>query len=131
MSEDEEPIEPMPEWLDGPDLYEWILKRCPYIKGDREGILGYTHSRSMVRWRSGERAHYATADRLLTLLGLHISEIPDEIWRWAKRRKKEKGLEHLRNGKSVKQVAQWVGARESTVYNWKAELDGRTKKDAA
>lgn len=122
--------DPLPEWLDGPMFHDWILKKAPHIIGDREGILGYTHSRSMMRWRSGERCHYSTADRLLTQLGLHLTEIPEEIWRWARHEEKEKGLAHFRNGKSVKQVAAWFGIRKSTATKWKIEAD-RHKKDAA
>jgi len=113
----------LPEWLDGPLLFEFVMKRAPHIVGNRQGVLGETMSRTMARWRSGERAHYATADRVLTKLGLHLSEIPDEFWRWTKSEKKERGLRHLRNGKTPKQVSAWTGVSQVTVRKWQTEVN--------
>lgn len=61
---------------DGPKLVKWLASR----EIDRD-ILSDTQERAMRRWRDGENALVLTVDELLVDLGLHLSEVPDEIWR--------------------------------------------------
>jgi hypothetical protein len=112
----------LPKWLDGPMLFDFVMKKAPQLVGQREGVLGETLSRTMSRWRSGEHAHYATADRLLTQLGIHLSEVPEEMWRWSRSDKKHLGIKHLKNGHSKKQVAEWMGVAKRTVETWQTEI---------
>jgi hypothetical protein len=51
---------------------------------EREGVdlrcLGPTTRRSMTRWRDGQQVSFWKVDELLTRLGRHVWELPDEVW---------------------------------------------------
>lgn len=65
-----------PQWLDGPRLVCWLEGKGLFSMQLQVGGL----ARRVSDWKKGTTANVFTADRVLTRLGLHISEIPDELW---------------------------------------------------
>ncbi len=60
---------------DGPALYRWLEVRGEL---DRARFVG---QRAILRWERGGQAKFEAVDRVLTALGRHVSELPDDIWR--------------------------------------------------
>ena len=58
----------------GPTIVAW-LERDGALSG-----LDETDRKLIRRWRSGSDASFWVIDRLLTGLGHHVSELPDETW---------------------------------------------------
>lgn len=59
--------------LDGPKLAEWIEARCEDPSPNLE--------RRLWAWSHGETAGLATVDHyLVTELGLHPNDLPDDLW---------------------------------------------------
>jgi hypothetical protein len=67
------------EWADGPKVAAWLKdhldktypdwkRKCPNL------------DRAWRRWTSGERASVWSLDNHLTPLGLHVQDIPDDVW---------------------------------------------------
>jgi hypothetical protein len=68
--------------LDAPRFAEWFLEQVPYER------LTHSEQRSIRAWRT-ERSSYVragTADRWLMEYGLHLDDIPDELWIMPKHR---------------------------------------------
>jgi hypothetical protein len=63
-------------WLDGPGLVHWLES---HGLDNPEIQLGF-HARAIRHWRAGCKASVYVADRVLIKLGLHLSEIPDDLW---------------------------------------------------
>lgn len=68
--------EPLPKWIDGPKLLAWVQEH------GLENTLQYGEgwARRMNEWKRGAVTSVHTADRLLTQMGLHLSELPDDFW---------------------------------------------------
>lgn len=69
-------------YADGPTL-AGFLDRLLERRAEDPGMYGDTVTRTLYAWRRGERrrAHFSTVDGLLVRLGLHPSELPQEVWR--------------------------------------------------
>lgn len=96
-ADDAEPLESC-TWLKAQPLAEWIDREVAPEKQSRllngyedqraeESGAGSTAPRkdlaaTLGKWRQGgsARARYATADEMLTALGLALSWVPDEVW---------------------------------------------------
>ena len=117
----------MREYLDGPGLYAWLNERGCDLSAK---VLNF-HSREVRRWRSGTAATVWSADQVLTQLGLHLTEIPDDLWRdspyknnGGKRidpRIRRAALIGIRRGDTVHHVAQRFAIDGSTVRRWMKE----------
>jgi len=60
-------------WLDGPMVIRWLKSQQLHpITGDRR------IEEALHRWRKGGRASFRLVDELLTRLGRHVSEVPDD-----------------------------------------------------
>lgn len=64
------------EWLDGPMLVEWLEKMGFVLT---QNAIGW-HHKPVRKWRNGSRAQVYAVDRLLSKLGVHLSELPHECW---------------------------------------------------
>lgn len=64
----------------GPTLAAWVRAQRTYDPGNHP-IAG----RRVSAWAHGETPPFDTVDRVLTAFGLHVSEVPDECWRYRKR----------------------------------------------
>lgn len=64
------------EWIQGPGLVVWLESHGLFSPDIQLGF----HARRIRHWREGKTADLHTADIVLTKLGLHLSEIPDELW---------------------------------------------------
>lgn len=125
------------DWLDGPGLYEWIegkrdLSRLYYVYPSFE--------RRLRDWRrEGCVASAYTVDKWLVEIGLHLSEVPDDLWRedWlteeGKRRReapnlrtaeeakarRTKALARLKQIGNQREVAEEFGVTVRTIYAWR------------
>src|SRR5689334_2345845 len=62
-------------WADGAAFLAWT---------DSLGIriipLANSWKRKLERWRAGAQANFYDIDAVVTTLGLHVSQVPSEIW---------------------------------------------------
>lgn len=63
------------ECLDGRALAAWIEDHVTDLGAQLNG-----QTRTVQRWRNGASARIWTVDEVLTALGRHLSELPDEVW---------------------------------------------------
>lgn len=64
------------KWLDGPRLVEWLLE-----KGVPRSHPDETIARAIFRWSvAGARANVFAVDAHLTALGLHLCEVPEDLY---------------------------------------------------
>ena len=73
------------DYADGPLAAEWFATHVPYWPHS-------TLARRISYWRSGERANIHTLDRYLTEFHLHLSDLPDEVWRRCTSSRERTGL---------------------------------------
>jgi transcriptional regulator with XRE-family HTH domain len=62
-----------PRYMDGVKLFYWIERRCEATN------LNPSQARRLRAWRNGSRASVDVAEKLLSSLGLHLSEVPDSV----------------------------------------------------
>ena len=63
---------------DGPSVIRFLEhRRCDLTLP----FVGETAARRIYAWRTGERAGVWALDRMLCFYGIHLSELPDEVWR--------------------------------------------------
>lgn len=126
----------------GPTVYRWIAARiplrCELLKDDPAFY-------SMRSWRQGDRlVGIAVLDHLLTPLGIHLSELDEECWRWAApgvsgkyRRICEAVVSEWLDGASIRSLSRDHGICRETVERWTeglqdlARTDGRAKGQQA
>lgn len=65
----------MSDWIDGPKLVAWLKLRGFQA---RPHFVKYAHR--IEHWQKGGRANVYTVDDLLTRLGYHLSELPEDFW---------------------------------------------------
>ena len=65
-------------WLDGPAFMEWVFTH--YSRGELRAMFGEGRLRRTRDWQNGGKVHYGAADRFLTVIGMHLSEVPEEVW---------------------------------------------------
>ncbi len=117
-----EPISPeTAEWLDGPRLVEWLRENG---LRSAKGQLGGSLERAYGRWREGGMASVYTVDQVLVKLHLHLTDIPESLWAFGRRRRdggidssgrREEILRRLGAGDSVSAVARDLRIARSTV----------------
>lgn len=111
-------------WLDGPGFAAWLEENTDLVP-ERGSCL----EKSIQLWRDGAKPSVFTADDLLTPLGRHLSELPDELYvdpppigRATPPAVKEEALEALRGGERPASVASRLGVTKVSVYRWRAAL---------
>ncbi|MQA76051.1 MAG: hypothetical protein GEU88_17245 [Solirubrobacterales bacterium] len=122
---------PPPRWLEGPGLCEWLERSGAVLRPDVE--LDANMARNWRRWEAGGHADVYTVDRLLCGRGVHLSEVPDELWRtrrpYRRRRRvaareRERAARRHLAGAPARQVAGELGVSERAVRNWANALRG-------
>jgi len=121
------------EWLDGPRFTDWLLENglnSPAVQLDSR------LERAFGRWRAGAKASVWIADAMLVALGLHLSELPDDLWveepnggagrltEWAK----AEILGRLHASEPVRQIAHQLGCSPGTVRHYR---NTRLQQEAA
>ena len=78
------------DWLDGPRFVGWLELHAPEACELAAAANGYgrTHrgmhsnlGRGLARWRQGAAVSVYSADLYLTEIGLHLSLLPDDLYR--------------------------------------------------
>jgi hypothetical protein len=120
----------MSDYLDGPKFVAWLESTNPDFTRD---MFGPSTQRRLRSWCQGHAASVWSVDELLTGIGLHISQIPEDAWlpgypRRVTLRKsrsrvfstatKEWVIKRLAEGITFQQIANEVGASERTVRRW-------------
>lgn len=117
------------ESADGPKLAAWLRQadRLPST-GGCEGEIGSLFN-AVSRWERGERASLCSVDHWLTMLGLHISQVPDEVWSLETVRsansphpRRAEGLEMLEEELSVREISRRLDVAPATVRSWRRLL---------
>lgn len=115
------------EYLDGPGLYEWLHKMMGFDVMYELKCLKPNVERRLREWKNGRPAQIDAVDRIMCVLGSHISLIPDELWIERPKQKEPthvseaeriKAVERVRNGERQCDVAESLGVRPRTVSNW-------------
>lgn len=116
-----------PEWVDGRAFYDWLTELVP----DWRTVLGPSQARAVSRMidTDGAKTSLRVVDRICCQAGLHINEIPDDVWTDPPKRPtgrppappeiREAAVTALKNGESARQVAARFGVARTTVNNWK------------
>jgi hypothetical protein len=65
-------------WADGVKVVAWL--EAHEILPEAFGVEMDTISSAVRRWRNGRPARIDSVDNILTRLGVHVSELPDEVW---------------------------------------------------
>jgi hypothetical protein len=110
------------EWIDGPSLVKWLESRgleCPKRQ------LGRDLETRIRDWRRGSLASVYTADKVCLTMHLHLSEIPDELYRAKSPRDKlpaamvaEMRRRVLKGGELAPHVARDLGCDPNTVRRY-------------
>jgi hypothetical protein len=93
-------------------LVEWVRSRRNY-----GALIDQTAARRLSRWHSAVgRVSFADVDEVLTRLGFHVSEVPEECWirdeRWLRAK------EMIERGMSPSRVGREMGVPAGTVASW-------------
>jgi DNA-binding NarL/FixJ family response regulator len=106
------------EWLDGPQLVDWLEQHGMETASPH----GYSTERAVQRWKKGGRANVYAADQVLTQVGCHLHELPEEMWIDAPLRgpkisgkTREEMLRRLEAGEKIKPLAKELSLSPSTV----------------
>jgi DNA-binding CsgD family transcriptional regulator len=107
------------EWLDGPGFVEWLESNgLTNVKAQ----MGRSYEKRIRDWKRGAMASIHTADAVLIRLGLHLSGVPDDLWRVGRRGKSisectrtEAVRRVLELGESAQAVARQLGIDPKTV----------------
>lgn len=114
----------MSDYLDGPKFLAWLEEADCF-----EPVVHDMKYRAS-KWRHGAAVSVWKADELLTAIGLHISQIPDEIWRleapqgkqpkWRRdlSSSKEQVVAEHAAGASTKALSRKTGIPERTIREW-------------
>ncbi len=111
------------EWLDGPGLAAWLGERIPL-----DGLAAHHESmyRAILRWRNGDQACVYTVDDLLVRLGIHLSEVPEELFVSTTRRRayplseqtRTEALRLYTEGVGPGEIGRRLGIGSGTVSGW-------------
>ena len=121
--------------INGPKLAAWLKERdrmpVSLVGARRRGNSGDPVEnlwRRVNRWSEGEQASLETADKWLTFIGCHISELPDDFWEEKNDRRrgrnysefeKRRALQLLDDGLSPSEVARGIGCSPKSIALWK------------
>jgi len=64
------------ERVKGPEPRYYERTRMPSVRGQAD----YAWSERLQRWKNGTNPTFFSVDAALTQLGVHVSELPDEVW---------------------------------------------------
>ena len=59
------------DYIDGPGFVAWL---------EGQGVSGLYKLSSTRRWQAGGEVSYWAADKLVLKHGLHLKDIPDQLW---------------------------------------------------
>lgn len=110
--------------LDGPGITAWLVEVGVLGTGHDRAIWSDKRMRRVSDWRRGGRASVAMVDEMLSVQGIGLWEIPDELWVDAKGQvKAEKGTKaeavaRIQAGETSHAIAERYGFHESTVRYW-------------
>jgi DNA-binding NarL/FixJ family response regulator len=111
-------------WLDGRGFTYWLDSRRP----ERLGLLGESTERRLrnARALSGQLSVH-TVDRIVTTLGLHLSDVPDEVWVERRPRRfhppvppeeRERAVRLRLSGTPATEIARTLGVSDRAVRSW-------------
>lgn len=112
--------------LDGRKFVKWLYEVRPDIENRVNTVLGATICRRLYGYGKGTNPDaYDVPDRICVKLGLHLDDIPDDIWLlkssrgrkpmvWEQRRAKEL----LGEGFYPAEVARLLNVAPSSVHRW-------------
>ena len=112
----------LPEWLDGPKFAAWLED-----KGIAANDIDPGHGSAPGKWRRGAGVSIYKADEILTRFGLHITDLPDDMYRespktgpHAKYTEEEKLaiIAELDTGISKEELARQHGCCPRSILNW-------------
>jgi hypothetical protein len=114
------------EWIDGPGFVKWFEEQRP----DR-GFTPPTTTRTFYQARNtGRPINVWAADRILTFYGLHIRDIPRELWLPdyelnTRRRNPEMREECVRRaeaGERTVDLSREFGVAPETINKWRYRM---------
>lgn len=109
-------------WLDGRKLVAWLTDNG--LAG--RSCYGPAWARRLNEWEGGSLASVWKADELLVLLGLHLSEIPEDYWvtgpnpgrrGWPKE-VRQAVLREYEAGESCRVLRDKYGPSTDTIKHW-------------
>lgn len=123
-------------YLDGPKFHAWLYEVCPELDGLSSSLLSANDIRRIFDFKNGTCPEaYKVPDRICVALGLHLDDIPDEVWRTVPPRRKvvrrsrnatpwekRKALEMLEEGYFPLEIAKQLDVTPRTVVIWKKAL---------
>ena len=107
--------------LDGPNFVKWLTANADLAS------LPDNRRRALRRYRVGDVATVASADRVLTDLGLHLTDLPEDLWRRDNRGSPYppelcvEAVKRARGGELHRFVASSLAVDRSTVSRWVRE----------
>lgn len=116
----------MADWLSGPKFLAW-LEETDDFKG---WVHGEGWKKRAQRWREGESVSVWRADAVLTMIGFHLSMVPDEIWLDHSPNRKPEGrpnfspevreqvIHEREDGATVGALSAAHGVSERTIREW-------------
>lgn len=112
--------------LDGPGVFEWMVDAKVVTEGQMKTQFGSSRARRLNAWRGGDAATAAVVDEMLCGKGIHLSEIPDELWLSEDRKRasrqapeiREAGARRYRAGESAQALASEYGVTAHSIRNW-------------
>ena len=114
--------------INGPKLAAWLRERdrLPLEFGARrrKGDPLESLFRRVEKWSKGEQASIQVADRWLTFIGCHLSELPDDFFedRYSRPRKanplRKRGIQLVQDGLDPQEVAEGLGVSRRTIGRW-------------
>jgi len=128
------------EYVDGRKFVRWLEEDC------HEELTGLSIGETMLRRvysmrRDGSVPSIYTCDKILTSLGRHISEIPDDCYCETTRGRSDKGVsrqerieiiyaawERVNGGENLSEVSRDVGLNPRTLLYWRDKLEIEDKR---
>ena len=111
------------QWADGPKLAEWIDQQRVMPNGTTRRRLPV--EQTVDRWRKGGLVSVWAIDKWLAPRGVHLSELPDELWVVNRRRADQADPDvvaaalELLGKEPLKVIARRFGVAPSTVRYWR------------
>lgn len=112
--------------LDGPGVYEWMVDAKVVTEGQMKTQFGSSRARRLNAWRGGDAATAPVVDEMLCGKGIHLSEIPEELWLTGEQKRasrqapevREAGARRYRAGESAQALASEYGVTAHSIRNW-------------
>lgn len=115
---------------DGPTVYRWLCERLPIRGNALKGDPLADTARSWGCCNQGAKVRLVAVeviDRWLTPVGIHLSELPDECWRWTpsrvnRREACEAVCSEWLDGTPARELARRYRVNRATVAEWIRDL---------